>query len=150
MSQEQPRTLIRSVDAVPYTPTSVWNGTGSHGRKHASSSRHLFARGQLLASFLPLLAAIQLLNIEDVQPHCRQILTEYSTRLQEFGQSRMEHPVRVIIAMERCMKKTCPWGWVDLTVLHWGNIIGRKRIAFLESGLNFIPIERGVSRHQVR
>jgi hypothetical protein len=73
------------------TQARHWQGSTILSR--LVEARNLFVRPQLEENFPLLLVAIQLFAPEGVQPYFRPILTKYRTRMQEFGQNRMEYLV---------------------------------------------------------
>jgi hypothetical protein len=72
--------------------------------EHLIDAREQFARGELDAGFKKLLNVIDWLLSQDIQSHCRQILTECQLRMREFGPARLEYPLLAIVVMEKCKK----------------------------------------------
>jgi MFS family permease len=69
--------------------------------EHLIDAREQFAREELDAGFQSLLAAINWLISQDIQPHCQQILAECQLRMREFGRTRLEYPLLAIVVMEK-------------------------------------------------
>lgn len=67
-------------------------------------AREQFALGNLRIGFSHLVEAMNLFPPEQLEPYCRQILTECSIRIRVFGQDRLEYPILAVIVLESCTK----------------------------------------------
>ncbi|HJR79449.1 MAG TPA: MFS transporter [Anaerolineales bacterium] len=67
-------------------------------------AREQFAQGELEGGFQPFLNIISSIPSEEIPLYYRQVFSECSNRITEFGRNRLEYVILAIIALEKCRK----------------------------------------------
>ena len=62
-------------------------------------ARETFARGKLDDGFEAFVNIIDLLPLDQAQPHCKQILMECGIHMRGFGQNRLEYPALAVVTI---------------------------------------------------
>ncbi len=97
---EDPGTaLAQEMDALRSTLSKRFMGNPDMF-SNIVEAREQFALGNLELGFSRFADTIDLLLPEQIELHCRQILSECSLRIREFGQNRLEYPILSVIVLE--------------------------------------------------
>jgi hypothetical protein len=67
-------------------------------------ARDQFALGNLEPGFARLADTLDLVQSEQTEIYCKQILGECSLRIREFGKDRLEYPILSVISLGACAK----------------------------------------------
>jgi hypothetical protein len=67
-------------------------------------ARDQFALGNLEPGFARLADTLDLVQSEQTEIYCKQILEECSLRIREFGKDRLEYPILSVISLRACAK----------------------------------------------